>query len=372
MKFIVSSSALLKQIQMVSGVLNNNSPLPILTHFLFDIEPGNLAISASDLETTITTSIPVESKESGKIAINARLLLDMLKTFGEEPLTFTINNKTFSVEISSGQGKFKLGGMDGNEFPKIPTVEKANFVEMPSMVLAEAINKTLFATGNDELRPVMSGVFCQLSPEDVTFVATDAHRLVRYRRTDARAQNSVSFIMPKKPLTLLKNALANDDTKVHIDYNEANAFFTFANTKLICRLIDGRYPNYEAVIPKENPNKLTVNRVQFLNSIRRVSIFANKTTHQVKFKITGSQVQISAEDLDFSNEGNEVLTCTYEGVDMEIAFNSRFLIEMLTNIHSEEVTIHMSLPNRAGLLTPVDEVNENEDILMLVMPVMIG
>lgn len=372
MKFIVSSSSLLKQIQMVSGVLNNNTPLPILTHFLFDVASGELTISASDLETTITTSIQVEAKDDGKIAINARLLLDMLKTFGEEPLTFTINQKNFTIEISSGQGKFKIGGMDGNEFPKIPAVEKANFVEMPSSVLAEAINKTLFATGNDELRPVMSGVFCQLTPDDVTFVATDAHRLVRYRRTDARAQNSVSFIMPKKPLTLLKNSLTNDDTKVHVDYNEANAFFTFANTKLICRLIDGRYPNYEAVIPKENPNKLTVNRVQFLNSIRRVAIFANKTTHQVKFKIAGSMVQISAEDLDFSNEGTESLPCSYEGVDMEIAFNSRFLIEMITNIATEEINILMSMPNRAGLITPVEEEKANEDILMLVMPVMIG
>lgn len=372
MKFIVSSSGLLKQIQMVSGVVNNNSPLPILTHFLFDINKGDLSISASDLETTITTSMPVEAKEAGKIAINARLLLDMLKTFGEEPLTFTINYKNLTIEISSGQGKFKIGGMDGNEFPKIPVVEKANFVDMPTSVLSQAITKTLFATGNDELRPVMSGVFCTLSPEDITFVATDAHRLVRYRRTDARAQNTVSFIMPKKPLTLLKNALPSDDTKVQIEYNEANAFFSFGNTKLICRLIDGRYPNYEAVIPKENPNKLTVNRLQFLNSIRRVSIFANKTTHQVKFKITGSQVQISAEDLDFSNEGSETLPCSYEGADMEIAFNSRFLIEMLSNMDSDEINMNMSLPNRAGLLTPSGEEKTNEDILMLVMPVMIG
>ena len=372
MKFIVSSSALLKQIQMASGVLNNNSPLPILTHYLFDLNKTQLTVSASDLETTLTTSFSVESKDSGKIAIPAKILLETIKTFGDEPLTFSVNEKTFAIEISSGQGKFKVTGMDGTEFPKVPEADKTNFVDMPSSVLAEAINKTLFATGTDDLRPVMSGVFFQLSPENVTFVATDAHRLVRYIRTDARSQTNVSFIMPKKPLNLLKNSLPQEDTKVQIHYNEANAFFSFADIKLICRLIDGKYPNYEAVIPKENPNKLTVNRTQFLNSIRRVSIFANKTTHQVKLKINGSMVQISAEDLDFANEAVENMSCAYEGEDMEIAFNSRFLLEMLTNLGSDEININMSLPNRAGLLSPTGDHSENEDILMLVMPVMIG
>ena len=370
MKFIVSSSALLKQVQMVSGALNNNSPLDILTHFLFDIDKNELSITASDLETTITTRIAIESKEKGKIAVSARLLSDMLKTFGDEPLSFTINPKTFGIEVSTGQGKFKLTGLDGNDYPKIPEVTNANFVDMPSEVLSQAISKTLFATGTDDLRPVMMGVYCQLSPDDVLFVATDAHRLVRYKRTDARAQNNVSFILPKKPLTLLRNIVGNDE-KVRIDYNDSNAFFSFGDVKLVCRFIEGRYPNYEAVIPKENPNKLTIDRSLFLSTIRRVAIFSSKTTHQVKFKITGSQVAISAEDADFNHEGNEVLSCSYEGVDMEIAFNSKFLVEMLNNLDTEEITMHMSLPNRAGLITPVGMANE-EDVLMLVMPVMIS
>nr|MBK9652099.1 DNA polymerase III subunit beta [Bacteroidota bacterium] len=373
MKFIVSSSVLAKSLQTVSGVLNNNSPLPILSHFLFDIDRGQLDISASDLETTMTTSLKVETKDSGKVAVPARILLETIKTFGDEPLTFSLNNKTFGIEIGTGQGKFKLMGMNGEEFPKIPTVERASFIDLPSSVLAEAINKTIFATGNDELRPVMNGVFCQLSPDDVVFVATDAHRLVRYRRTDARSQTNVSFIMPKKPLGLLKSSLPSDDTQVHIEYNEANAFFSFPDCKLICRLIDGKYPQYEAVIPKENPNKLVINRSQFLNSLRRVAIFSNKTTHQVKLKIAGSQVQINAEDVDFSNEATELLPCNYDGVDLEIAFNSRFLIEMLSNLQTEEIQMNMSLPNRAGLITPVSDAKDShEDILMLVMPVMIG
>lgn len=373
MKFIVSSSALLKQLQAISGVLNTNSPLPILENFLFEINKGELTISASDLETTMTTRLKVEAKDEGKIAIPARILLDTLKTFPEQPLTFNIKEKNFQIDMSSDFGKYKLAGQDGEEFPKIPSFEKSSSIELASDVLAEAINKTIFATGNDELRPVMSGVLCQLSADNITFVATDAHRLVRYRRTDAKSKAATSFIIPKKPLTLLKGCLPIEKMKVKVDYNESNAFFTFDNFHLICRLIDGRYPNYEAVIPLDNPNKLTIDRGSFLNSIKRVSIFANKTTHQVKFKITGSEIQISAEDADFNNEANERLKCDYNGQDIEIAFNARFMIDMLNNIDSDEINMEMSLPNRAGLLSPVKtEKSAAEDILMLVMPVMLN
>lgn len=372
MKFIVSSSALLKQLQAISGVLNTNSPLPILENFLFEIKGGELIISASDLETTMTTRLKVESKENGKIAVPARLLLDTLKTFPEQPLTFSIKEKTFQVEMSSDFGKYKLAGQDGNEFPKVPAIEKSTSIELPSEVLAEAISKTIFATGNDELRPVMSGVLVQLSSDNITFVATDAHRLVRYRRNDTKAKNTVSFIIPKKPLTLLKGSLPAENMKVKIDYNEANAFFTFDHMNLICRLIDGRYPNYEAVIPLDNPNKLTIDREAFLNSIRRVSIFANKTTHQVKFKITGSEMHVSAEDVDYSNEATERLGCEYRGNDLEIAFNARFMIDMLTNLTTSDINMELSLPNRAGIITPATAKTEGEEVLMLVMPVMLN
>jgi DNA polymerase-3 subunit beta len=242
---------------------------------------------------------------------------------------------------------------------------------MPINVLASAINKTLFATGNDELRPIMSGVFCELSSEGCTFVATDAHKLVKYKRSDANAQQTVSFILPKKPLTLLKNTLINDG-EVTIEYNETNAFFKFNDIELICRLIDGKYPNYEAVIPKENPNILTIDRMEFYNSIRRVAIFASKSTHQIRLKIAGSELHISSEDLDFSNEAFERLTCQYTGEDIEIGFNSRFLLEMLSNLNAEQINLEMSAPNRAGIIVPQDGISEDEEVLMLVMPVMLN
>ncbi|MCX6291937.1 MAG: DNA polymerase III subunit beta [Bacteroidetes bacterium] len=372
MKFIVSSSGLLKQLQAISGVLNSNNPLPILDNFLFVIEKGSLTISASDLETTMTSKLTVEAKSNGKIAVPAKILLETLKTFPEQPLTFSIDEKTFGIEISSDYGKYKLTGFDGEEFPKLPVMEGTRSIELSPDVMLHAINKTLFATGNDELRPVMSGVFCQLEKDSLTFVATDAHKLVRYKRTDAKSKNEGTFILPKKPLTLLKNILTGTEQSLMINYNENNAFFEFGNISLICRLIDGRYPNYEAVIPAENPNKLTIDRSALLNSVRRVSIFSNKTTHQVRLKINGSELHISAEDLDFANEANERLSCEYSGEDMEIGFNARFLAEMLSNLDSDQVNIEMSMPNRAGILTQADGKNSEEDILMLVMPVMLN
>ena len=372
MKFIVSSSSLLKQLQHLSGVLTTNSALPILENFLFEINKNQLTISASDLETTMSTKLQVESKESGNICIPARLLMDTLKTFSEQPLTFSIDPKKNSIEIVSDYGKYKLTGFNGEEFPKIPEIESPSTFELTCDALASAINKTIFATGNDELRPVMSGVYFQLGTDSITFVATDAHKLVRYTRTDSKAKFNATFIVPKKPLNLLKNLLAVSEGKVKIEYNNTNAYFTFDNVSLICRLIDGKYPNYEAVIPKENPNNLTVSRSSFLSSLKRVSIFSNKTTHQVRLKMAGSELNVSAEDLDFSNEAAERLTCQYVGDDMEIGFNSRFLVEMLSNVESEDISVEMSAPNRAGILKPAASDNKDEDLLMLVMPVMLN
>ena len=372
MKFIVSSELLLKKLQIISGVLNASNTLPILDDFLFLIKKGELNITASDLETILVTKIDVEAKEDGIIAIPAKLLLETLKTFPDQPLTFTIDSATFGIEISSDYGKYKLTGHDGEEFPKTPLLESPSALDVDAYILSNAINKTLFATGNDELRPVMSGVLFELNNDDLTFVATDAHKLVRYKRTDLKAEKGASFIMPKKPLTLLKNILGSVSSEVKIEYNETNVMFVFDATKMTTRLIDGKYPNYNAVIPTENPNKLTVSRTALLNSIKRVAIFSNKTTHQVRLKMTGSELNISAEDLDFANEANERLTCLYDGEDMEIGFNSRFLIEMLANLDSEDVNIAMSASNRAGILTPSQKNDDNEQVLMLVMPVMLN
>lgn len=373
MKFIVSSSVLLKNLQNISGVLNSSNTLPILDNFLFEINKNRLQISGSDLETTMSTSLELEKADKGgSVAIPAKLLLDILKSLPDHPITFNINAETFGIEISSDYGKYKLSGQNGNEFPKNPKIDGASKLSIPAHVINRAIGKTIFATGNDELRPVMSGVFFQLSEDALTFVATDAHKLVRYKRTDAKAPKASSFILPKKPLNLLKNTLALLVSDVEIEYNETNASFTFDNTNLICRLIEGKYPNYEAVIPKSNPNKLTVDRSSLLSSIKRVSIFSNKTTHQVRLKISGSELNLSAEDLDFANEATERLTCQFAGEDMEIGFNSKFLIEMLSNLECENVTIEMSAPNRAGILLPVEKIEDGEEILMLVMPVMLN
>lgn len=371
MKFIVSSTYLLKQLQILGGVINNNNTLPILDNFLFELNQDELIISASDLETTMSAKLTVESDSEGAIAVPARLLLETLKTFPEQPLTFVVE-ENHTIELSSNHGKYALAYANGEEFPNAVELNEASSTIIQGDVLATAISKTIFASGNDDLRPVMSGVFFQLSTEGLTFVATDAHKLVKYTRDDVSASQASDFIMPKKPLTLLRGILAGSEADVLIEYNESNAKFTFEDTILMCRLIDGKYPNYEAVIPKENPNKLIIDRNQFLSSVRRVSIFSNKTTHQVRLKIAGAELNISAEDIDYSNKAEERLTCSYQGDDMQIGFNSRFLTEMLNNLNANEVQLEMSLPNRAGILTPVDGLDDGEKITMLVMPVMLN
>ncbi|CAM1364660.1 DNA polymerase III subunit beta [Tenacibaculum litopenaei] len=371
MKFIVSSSQLLKQLQVLGGVINSNNTLPILDNFLFELAENELKISSSDLETTMSAVVEVESTDTGAIAINARLLLDTLKTFPDQPLTFKTEGDS-TIEIISEQGKYDMAYFNGDEFPKAVELPSPSSTEIPSHILATAITKTIFAAGNDDLRPVMSGVFFQFNSKELTFVATDAHKLVKYTRTDVTADKTAEFIMPKKPLNLLKGILGGSEDSVTIEYNDTNAKFTFDNVVLICRLIDGKYPNYEAVIPKENPNKLTVDRATFLNSVRRVSIFSSKTTHQIRLKMAGTELNISAEDIDYANKADERLSCDYQGDDMQIGFNSRFLSEMLNNLNSNDVLIEMSLPNRAGILTPIDGTEEGELVTMLVMPVMLN
>ena len=371
MKFIVSSSALLKELQILGGVINNTNTLPILDNILFEVQQNQLLLTASDLETTLSTKITVESLDQGSLALPARLIIDTLKTFPEQPLTF-VKTEANTIEISANNGKYAVAYVPGEEFPKAAHVSDPIQTNIVGDTLADAINTTLFASGNDELRPVMSGVFFQFDTSGLTFVATDAHKLVKYRRTDATAPQSSEFIMPKKPLQLLKNVLQGSEENITVEFNETNAQFRFGDTTLTCRLVEGKYPNYEAVIPKENPNILEIDRDLLLNSVRRVSIFSNKTTHQIRLKIAGSALQISAEDYDFSNKAEERLECNYRGDDIQIGFNSRFLIEMLNNLQAESIQLAMSLPNRAGILTPLDNTEEGEDITMLVMPVMLN
>jgi DNA polymerase-3 subunit beta len=371
MKFIVNSLGLLKQLQLLNGVLNSNNTLPILDNFLFEMKQDELTLSASDLETSMNTRMDIQCKEEGMIAVPAKLLLDILKSLPDQPLTFDVDGKTFGIEITSDNGKYKLTGQNGDEFPKAPAMGASKALLIGADVLNRAISKTIFAAGNDDMRPIMSGVFFEIEPESVRFVATDAHKLVRMTRSDIGGE-SAAFIVPRKPLNLLKGALSSLKSEVNMQYTENNAMFTFDNVTLMCRLIEGKYPNYEAVIPKENPFKLTIDRLDFLNSIKRVSIFANRSTNQVRLKLTGSEIQLSAEDLDFANEAHEQLACTFVGDNMEIGFNSRFLQDMLNNLDANNVHVEMSAPNRAGIITEVEKSFENEDILMLVMPVMLN
>jgi len=371
MKFIVSSSALLKQLSSINGVITTNPVVPILENFLFEISEGKLVVTASDLQTSMITELEVEAKENGSIAVPARILLETMKNLPEQPVTFSIDEDTYSIEINSDNGRYKLAGENATDFPKVPTVSDGYSVNVSSSVLSDAITNTIFATSSDELRPAMTGVYLQLNDTNLTFVATDGHRLVRYRRVDVTSESDNSVIIPRKALNLLKTTLPTETTNVSVEYNASNAFFKFDNVSMICRLIDERFPDYENVIPVDNPNHMTINRMELLSSLKRIAIYANKTTHQVRIKITGSELQVSAEDLDFSNEANERLSCDHSGEDIEIGFNARFLIEMLNNLDSKEVEMQLSAPNRAGLIIPKDK-DENEDILMLVMPVMLN
>ncbi len=373
MRFIVSSGTLLKQLQTAGSVIGGSNALPILENFLFQLSPNHLAITASDIETTMTCGVSVETDAEGEACVPARILIDTLKTFPDQPLTFDFGDGSAQqLEIVSEYGRYEVPFFPTAEYPKLPDLEGTSSSEIPSGVLASAIQKTLFAAGNDELRPVMSGVYFQLDPDGATFVATDAHKLVRYKRSDVQSSGSAHFIMPKKPLNILKGVLGSSEETVQMSYNDKNCTFNFGSIELNCRLIDGTYPNYEAVIPKENPNNLKVRRESFLHSIKRVSIFSNKTTHQIRLKLAGSEVHVQAEDVDFSNKAFERLSGDYEGSDMEIGFNSRFLIEMMSNLESDDVQLELSAPNRAGLLSPQDGQEMGEEVLMLVMPVMIN
>ncbi|MBU1370977.1 MAG: DNA polymerase III subunit beta [Bacteroidetes bacterium] len=374
MKFILSSLSLLKSLQALGGVIGSNNTLPILDDFLFSLTDGKLTITASDLETTMMITMEPEMQEgNGEVTIPARLLLDIMKTFPDIPVTIDVNNETLMVELKAGEGNYKLSGHKSDEFPQIPVLDDPTEMDMPAEVLANGFEKTIFATGIDELRPAMSGVLIELSDDYMTMVATDAHKLVRYRRMDIKSEQHASFILPKKPINQLKNILSGKlETKVKLSFNQKNASFSFENIKLVCRLIEGKYPNYEAVIPATNPNKLSIDRLSLLNSIRRVAIFSNKATHQVRFKITGQELMLSAEDLDYYNEAKERLSCSFEGDDMEIGFNSRFFQEMLNNMDTDTIQLEMSAPNRAGIMVPIANENADEDILMLIMPVMLN
>ncbi len=376
MKFVVSSSALLKLLTGLGGIIPTHPVVQILENFLFQLAPGQLTVTASDFETSIVATLPIEGNETGEIAVPARILLDTLKNLPDQPVTFTVEPASFAVVIESGNGRYKLAGENGAGFPRVPQAPHTQPLELPSSSLFRAINKTIFAASTDELRPAMTGVLVELKADRTTFVATDGHRLLRYGRLDVQRPaggEERKFILPRKACVQLQKGLPNDkdSVPVTVELGQGHAFFAFNNTRLVCRLIDERYPDYENVIPVANPNVLVMNRQELLASVRRISVYANKTTHQVRLRLDGQQVVISAEDLDFANEASETLPCQYNGEALEIGYNARFLLEMLSNLDCEEISLALSTPNRAGLLSP--KLNEEaENVLMLVMPVMLN
>jgi len=375
MRFVVSSSELLGHLQAISRVISSKNTLPILDNFLFNLSGNDLEITASDLESTLITRMKLENTDGdGTIALPARILLDTLKEFAVQPLTFDINMDTLAVVISSENGQFNVVGQNGIDFPALPAIKKDKKFEfvINADILLAGISKTLFATADDELRPVMGGIFVEASTDKITFVASDAHKLVRYQRTDVHADDAASFILPKKPASLLKNILPREEGPVTIEFDDKNAFFILGNYKVVCRLVEGNYPNYNSVIPKNNPRKITIDRVGFFNTLKRVSVFSNQASNLVKLQLKGNQVMVSAQDIDFSISAYERITCQYEGDEIEIGFKSVFLLEILSNIGSQDVMIELADPTRAGLFLPVLSDNESEDLLMLLMPMMIN
>lgn len=370
MKFTISSSDLSKTLSIANGVIGTNAVLPIMEDFLFDIKGSSLQITATNLENTITTTLEVQSEDDLKVAIPAKILIETMKALPEQPVTFDVNPDNFAIELTTAFGKYKLAGDNPEEFPETSTAEDAETITLSGATLIKAITKTTFATSNDELRLAMMGVLLQIDFNSLIFVATDAHKLVKYKFSNVNTDQTASLILPKKGLSLLKASIS-DNIEVELSFNKNNVFFKFAETMIVCRLIDAKYPDYNAVIPLENPNVLRIGRVDFMNSLRRINIFANKTTNQAILNLTEGSLTISSQDLDFSNEATEQMSCDYKGDTLSIGFNAKFFHEMLSVMDTKEIELHMSTSNRAGILVPADQ-DAGEDLLMLVMPVMMS
>jgi DNA polymerase-3 subunit beta len=373
MKFIVSSTDLLSRLQSISRVIGNKNTMPILNNFLFRLQRHTLTITASDIETTMETSLSIENvEEEGAVTISAKLLIDTLKEFPEQPLTFTVDDK-LKVEISWPNGQFNLLGISADDYPAKPALDDtASRIAIPAEVLLEGLDRTLFATADDELRPVMNGVYFDLKNENTTLVASDSHKLMYYRRTDIIPEVEDSFILPKKPAALLKNILPKVSEVVELAFDKKNAVFTLPGYNLTCRLVEGNYPAYRSVIPSNNENKVVIDRLEFMNSVRRVSVCSNQASNLIQLAIAGNGITISAQDLDFSVSAHERVNCRYEGDDIKIGFKSNFLSEILANLSSTDVSLELSDASRAGLILPLDTDDEHEETLALLMPMMIN
>jgi len=375
MKFVISSTELLSHLSSISKVISSKHTLPILDNFLFKLEGAELTITATDLETTMITRLELDNVEGeGVLAIEARRLTSMLKEFPEQPLTFEADMETMQVDILTENGKFSIVGQNGEDFPQMPTIQEENSssLKLTSEILATGVSKTIFAAADDELRPVMNGIFIDIKESSITFVASDSHKLVRYRRSEIDTDVETKFILPKKPAALLKGILPMDDTEIHMQVDANNAFFTINGSQLICRLVEGEYPGYDSVIPADSPNKVVVDRLSLTNTVKRVAVFSNQASNLIKLKLAANEITVSAQDIDFSISAYENLACQYDGDEMEIGFKSVFLAEILSNLSSTDIVVELLDPSRAGIIVPLTKENENENELMLLMPMMIN
>lgn len=378
MKFKASSTVLLSHLQAISRVINSKNSLQILDNFLLNLEGNLLTMTASDTETTLITSMEVEEVEgAGKVAVSSRLLLDTLREFSEQPLSFQVNDSNLAMVITSANGNYNFIGQNGDEYPRLPELQAdAKHMSLAVSTLAAGISKTLFCTADDELRPVMNGIYFDIFKDGLTLVATDAHKLVRYKTNYTSVslgeeENKTSFILPKKPANMLKNILPKESGDVEIKFDSKNAYFKLSNYTMICRQVEGRYPNYNGVIPKENPYKVIVDRASLLNALKRVSVFSNQASNLVKLHIADNKIAISAQDIDFSISAEETINCQYADDSIKIGFKSAFLIEILSNIGASDVVLELTDPSRAGIILPFEN-EENEDILMLLMPMLLN
>lgn len=373
MRFTLSSTALSSKLSALSRVINSKNALPILGDFVFEISDNILHLTASDSENVMKTQLELtESDGSCRFAIGNALLLDAVKGISEQPITFDVNQEQNLVKISYQNGLFSLPIENADEFPMAqPISDYANSITMSNLTLAENINRSIFATAQDELRPVMNGIYFDLTPDCLAVVASDGHKLVRNKVFTIKSEQPASFILPKKPANLLKNLLGKDGGDVIIRFDERNAEINYGDGILQCRLIEGRFPNYNSVIPQNNPNELRVDRLGLLAALRRVQPFANGSSNLIRFHVEGTTLQLDAEDYDFSRTATERMTCEYNGKPMSIGFKGSSFIEILSNFDCQEVIIQLADPSRAGLVIPSEQ-PENQDVLMLMMPMLIN
>jgi DNA polymerase-3 subunit beta len=374
MKFIVSSTDLLQGLLSVSRVIASKPSFPILDNFLFVLEGNSLTVTASDSETTLKTIINIdEVAEGGEIAVPAKLLTDTLKELPTQPIEFSTEPERNIVNIAWASGNAQIPYLSTEDYPELPQLDAPINLAFKAAVLADGINNTIYATADEELRPVMNGIFFDITPENTTLVASNAHKLVCYTRTDIKGNGSAGFILPKKPANILKNNLAKlGEEIVEISFDKKNAYFKFDSSLMVCRLVDGTYPAYRTVIPKNNTNVLSVARTEILNASKRVAVCSNQATSQIIFKLSQNRLDISAQDVDFSMSARETLSCEYDGAPMEIGFKSTFLIEILGNLPYDQICIKLADPNRAALIQPAIQSEPEEEICALLMPMRIN